>query len=256
MVSFSFRKLIKSVEAHYATCETYCDSGWIEQKSGSGSEDDDVWKIDFKTEFNRDGLFRFEWRDHKDVFTQHFPNAENVVWANKYGAFGRFDFEENTHHFLDLAQALEACSTISSGVAPLLAAMLYPELRGLFERPASLRRPSRVHLTQRNKKQALTVFWQREVDGLILCRQVLFDVDDLCLLEIYDTSRRVPAESDSAEPPEPEPCAGVLWHYLSTAADPRRAYEGQGDVVSSTRIVFETVRITPSSLVLPSLRAD
>ncbi len=116
MVTFSFRKFIKGVEAHYASCETYRDNGWIEQRSSSGASPEanpeanreEIWKIVFRTEFDRHGLFRFEWRDQKDTFTQHFPNPENVVWANKYGAFGRFDFEENTHHFLDLAQALES----------------------------------------------------------------------------------------------------------------------------------------------------
>jgi len=258
MVTFSFRKFIKCVEAHYASCETYRDNGWIEQRSGSGASNDEAWKTVFRTEFDRHGLFRLEWRDQKDTFTQHFPNPENVVWANKYGAFGRFDFEENTHHFLDLAQALEACNGISNGIAPLVASMLYPEFRGLFDRPASLRRPSRVQLLQRKKRQVLSLVWQHEGDGLIASRQVIFDVNDFALLEIYDSARTKAPQPLSEDMPEPETCDGVLGHYLSTAGSTRasRLNDSGDDVVSSTRIVFENVQITPSNLVLPSTRVD
>jgi hypothetical protein len=257
MVTFSFRKFLKCVESNYATCETYRDNGWIQQRSGSGCDDDNVWKVIFKTEFDRQGLFRFEWRDQTDVFTQHFPNPENVVWANKYGAFGRFDFEENTHHFLDLAQALDAACGISSGVAPLVAAMLYPELRNIFERPTSRQRPSRVELLERDKKNMLSIVWQRTTNGVVASRQVLFDVDDFCVREIFETARRMTPGPASVDLTEPESFDGVLGYYLSTAGSSwRGAASDPGDVVSSTRIVFEDVLIAPSNLALLRTHID
>ena len=246
MVTFSFRKFLRGVESHYATCETYRDHGWIEQRSGSGGPDDKVWKVLFQTEFDRTGLFRFEWRDQRDVFSKHFPNPENVVWANKYGAFGRFDFEENTHHFLDLAQALDAACNNSSGVAPMVAAMLYPELRKVFQRPTCRHRPSRVELLERDRREILSVEWQSTRDGIMLSRQVLFDVHDFTVREICEKASKLPAEQVSKDSSEPEFYQGVLGQYLSTAGSGWRGATDHGDdVVSSTKILFAGVSMAP-----------
>ncbi len=143
----------------------------------------------------------------------------------------------------------------------MIASMLYPELRSLFDRPASLRRPSRVQLLKRNRRQALSIVWQHADATLIASRQVIFDVNDFALLEIYDTSHKLAAGTVPSDQSEPESYDGVLGHYLSTAGARRAGRksdggEESGDVVSSTRIVFENVQITPSNLVLPSTRVD
>lgn len=187
MATFSFRKFLQCVASHYATCETYRDSGFIEHRCSARLDERDNWKVLFKTEFDRQGLFRFEWRDQSEQLTRHFPNQENVVWANKYGAFGRFDFEENTHHFQDLAQALESACVASSGVAPFVVGMLYPELSFLFEGPISRRRPVLVRQIERDGRPAVTIQWQCSAsENTVVSRQVIFDLEDMAIKETFE----------------------------------------------------------------------
>lgn len=110
----------------YQSCSSYSDAGAVSSDAESS---------EFKTYFCRPAMFRFEW-----FGTFCGQTRRGLIFSNSNSQATYFD-GENIREVSDLALAVAAATGVSSGVAPLVAHLLMPDLfaPGRFESLESLR---------------------------------------------------------------------------------------------------------------------